>query len=193
MTEISLRAATAEDADALSRFDVAVWRSCYGRILGPATLRDLDRHPLHDPRFFAAVIDRCGMEEWLWVVEAGGALGGYCHFGACKDAACGYGGEIARIYLQPALRGRGLGTRILAAAAHRLVEEGLTPIRTVVFTENRRAQRLYERLGAQRIGRQLAFTEADGRQLWEFAYGWPDPAPLLAATDRAVGKERRAD
>lgn len=193
MPEICVRAATADDAQALSRFDVAVWRACYGKILGPATLGGLDRHPFHDPHFFAAIIDRCGVEEWLWVVEARGEVGGYCYFGACKDPASGYGGEIERIYLQPALRGRGLGTRILAAAARRLVEQGLTPIRTTVFVENRDAQRLYERLGAQQVGRQLAFTEPDGRELWEFAYGWPDPAPLLAATDGPVGKRRGAD
>jgi RimJ/RimL family protein N-acetyltransferase len=193
MVEIVLRAATAADAAALSALDVAVWRASYGHILSRAVLDGLDRSPFHDPHYFAAIIDRSGVEEWLWMVEADGRAAGYCHFGACRDAASGHGGELERLYLLPAVQGRGLGTRILAAAAHRLVDEGLTPIRTTVFEDNLRARRLYERLGACDLGRQVAF-EDQGKPLWECVYGWPDPAPLLRPGDFGgevgVGKER---
>lgn len=180
MVEIVLRAATAADAAALSALDVAVWRASYGRILSPATLEGLPSSPFHDPHFFAAIVDRSGVEEWLWVVEADGRPAGYCHFGACRDPASGHGGEFERLYLLPAIQGRGLGTRILAAAAHRLVDEGLVPIRTTVFEGNHRARRLYERLGGQCIGRTVVFHD-EGKPIWDCVYGWPDPAPLLAA------------
>lgn len=192
MVEIALRAATAADAVPLSTLDVAVWRDSYADILSPATLAGLDRSPFHDRRFFTTIIDRCGVEEWLWVVESAGAISGYCLFGACKETAGGHLGEVERIYLLPSLRGRGVGTRILAAAAHRLVDEGLAPIRTTVFVDNRRARRLYERLGARELGRRVAF-EDQGRPVWECIYGWADPAPLIAASDHRAGKTRRAD
>ncbi|MCL4674640.1 MAG: GNAT family N-acetyltransferase, partial [Pararhodobacter sp.] len=84
------------------------------------------------------------------------------------------------LYLLPEAQGRGIGTRVLSAAAHRLVDERLTPIRTTVFEDNLRARRLYERLGGQCLGRRIVFEDA-GRPIWDCVYGWPDPAPLLAA------------
>jgi len=169
MVEIALRAATAADAGALSALDVAAWRASYDHILSREALDGLDRSPFHDPRFFAGIIDRCGMAEWLWVVEADRKAAGYCHFGACRDGISGHAGEFERLYLLPAIQGRGLGTRILAAAARRLVDEGLVPIRTTVFEGNLRARRLYERLGfsvrAERH-RYYSHPEEDALILW---------------------------
>ena len=132
MTDVVLRAATVDDAAALSALDVDIWRASYRRILSKALLDGLPRSPFHDPQYFLAIVDRSGMDEWLWVVEAGDVLAGYCHFGACRDPGCGYLGEIERLFLRPAIQGQGIGTRILGAAAHRLVDEGLVPIRTTV-------------------------------------------------------------
>ncbi len=178
--EVALRTASAADAECLSALDVAVWRASYGHILSRALLDGLAGNPFHDAHFFAAIIDRIGVDEWLWVVDDGVDAVGFCHFGACRDAAAGHGGEIERLYLLPLAQNRGLGTRILAAAAHRLVDEGLTPIRTTVFEENHRARRLYERLGGRLLGRTIVF-EDQGRPVWDCVYGWQDPAPLLSA------------
>lgn len=180
MTEVVVRTASAADAEILSALDVAVWRASYGDILSPGLLAGLASNRFHDPQYYAAIVDRIGVEEWLWVIESDGQAVGFCHFGACKDPACGYVGEIERLYILPTVQNRGIGTRVLAAAAHRLVDEGLTPIRTTVFEDNRRARRLYERLGGRYVGRQVVF-EDQGRPVWDCAYGWPDPAPLLAA------------
>lgn len=190
MKEVVLRTASATDAECLSALDVAAWRASYGHILSRATLGDLSHNPFHNPSFFAAIIDRLGVDEWLWVVESGDDAVGFCHFGACRDAAAGHGGEIERLYLLPRAQNQGLGTRILAAAAHRLVDEGLTPIRTTVFEENHRARRLYERLGGRLLGRTVVF-EDQGKPVWDCIYGWQDPAPLLSAA--GVGKDRAAD
>lgn len=190
MVDVVLRAATVDDAAALSALDVDVWRASYRRILSRTLLDGLPRSPFHDPQYFLAIVDRSGMDEWLWVVEGEGGLAGYCHFGACKDPGCGYLGEIERLYLRPAIQGRGIGTRILGAATHRLADEELLPIRTTVFVDNAGARRLYERLGAREIGRRIAF-EDEGRPLQECIYGWADPAALLAAASGGVGKGRQ--
>lgn len=180
MPDVVLRTASAADAESLSALDVAIWRASYGHILSPSTLDGLASNPFHDPHYFSAIIDRIGTDEWLWVIEKGGTAVGYCHFGTCRDPASGHGGEIERLYLLPRVQNQGLGTRILAAAGHRLVDEGLTPIRTTVFEDNHGARRLYERLGARYVGRQVVFRD-QGKAVWDCTYGWPDPAPLLAA------------
>ncbi len=180
MPDVVLRTASAADAETLSALDVAIWRASYGHILSPSTLAGLGGSPFHDARYFSAIIDRIGTDEWLWVIEKGGSTVGYCHFGTCRAPDSGHGGEIERLYLLPRVQSQGLGTRILAAAGHRLVDERLTPIRTTVFEDNHRARRLYERLGARYVGRSVVF-EDQGKPIWDSIYGWPDPAPLLAA------------
>ena len=178
MAETILRPAALDDATLLSKLDIAAWRASYGGILSASTLDGLERNPLHDEAFFAAILDRAGTCEWIWLMEKAGEPVGFCHFGLCRSAASGYGGEIERLYLLPDVQGRGLGTRIMGAAARRLAGEGLTPIRTTVFEANARARRFYERLGGQDAGRQVAF-EDQGRPVWERIYGWPDVTPLI--------------
>lgn len=192
MTEAILRPAAQDDAELLSSLDVAVWRASYDGLLSRETLDALDRHPLHDRSYFSAVLDRAGVCEWIWLAERGGEPVGFCHFGLCRAAGTGYGGEVKRLYLLPAAQGRGFGRRILGAAARRLTAEGLTPIRTMVLEGHIRARRFCERLGAKEVGRQVAF-EDQGRPVWERVYGWPDAAPLIALCEAGVGKARPLD
>lgn len=192
MAETILRAASPDDAGLLSKLDVAVWRASYDGILSREILDALDRHPHHDSAFFASILDRGGVSEWIWLVERSGEPVGFCHFGLCRAAGSGYGGEVERLYLVPSAQGLGLGTRIMGAAARRLVAERLTPIRTTVFEANARARRFYERLGAEEVGRQIAF-EDQGRPVWERVYGWPDAAPLMALCEAGVGKPQQPD
>ena len=130
------------------------------------------------------------------MIERDGNPIGYCHFGAAKDRSDAYAGEVEQLYLLPATQGRGTGTRVLAAAVRRLIDQGLSPVCTTVFEDNSRARNLYERLGAQYLGRQVVFEDR-GRPIWECVYGWPDPAPLLSAASGLLGhgvaKGRPAD
>lgn len=187
MAETILRAASLDDADLLAALDVAAWRANYADMLSPATLSTLDESPFHDRTFFAAMLDRVGTCEWVWLVEQDGRPVGYCHFGLCQAARTGFGGEIGRLYLLPAAQGKGLGTRIIGAAARRLVAEGLTPIRTTVLEGNRRARRFCERLGGRDVGRQVAF-EDQGQPVWERIYGWSDATPLITLSEAGAGE-----
>ena len=65
----------------------------------------------------------------------------------------------------------------MAMAAGRLVQEALVPMVVWLLVGNERAERFYRRLGAEPLGRRVAF-EFDGRPIVELGYGWRDLTPL---------------
>jgi GNAT superfamily N-acetyltransferase len=72
-------------------------------------------------------------------------------------------GELWMINLEPAAWGRGLGTKLLAAATDELRRAGFVEAVLWVVAGNRRARRFYEREG----------WRPDGREITEDARGFP--------------------
>ncbi len=71
--------------------------------------------------------------------------------------------ELQSLWVEPSLRGRGLATRLIAAAEAEAVARGCT--QTVHFTYDFQARALYERTGYQLIGRVEDFP-AGTEALW---------------------------
>ena len=63
--------------------------------------------------------------------------------------------ELQSLWVEPSLRGRWLGIRLLAAAEAEAAARGCT--QTVHFTYNFQARRLYERAGYELVGRVADF------------------------------------
>ena len=61
-------------------------------------------------------------------------------------------GEIRRLYLWRAVQGSGLGTCLLGVAFNWLDEQGYAPLYIGVWSRNLGAQRLYARLGFDKVG-----------------------------------------
>jgi putative acetyltransferase len=61
-------------------------------------------------------------------------------------------GEVKRMYVRPALRGRGVAARLLAALEAALVGQGLTRALLETGRDQAEAVRLYERAGYERRG-----------------------------------------
>lgn len=55
------------------------------------------------------------------------------------------------LYVRPSCRGAGVGEALVAAAREVAVARGSSHLRWVTTLDNRQAQRLYERLGADRV------------------------------------------
>ncbi len=91
----------------------------------------------------------------MWLAEREGAPIGYALAGPCDlphsevTAACG---ELKRIYLTPAAQGAGLGSRLMTQALDWLERDGPRRIWIGVWSGNRAARRLYERLGFAKVG-----------------------------------------
>ena len=66
-------------------------------------------------------------------------------------------GELLRIAVLPAARGRGLGRRLLSAVLERLAARGATICHLEVSAGNLAARRLYRSAGFHAVGRRLAY------------------------------------
>ena len=61
-------------------------------------------------------------------------------------------GEVKRMYVRPACRGRGMGRMMLDRLAEHALEHGVTLLRLETGIHQREAIELYERYGFRRIG-----------------------------------------
>lgn len=85
-------------------------------------------------------------------------------------------GVIARLFVSPAMRRRGIGRALMTTATAAAVSRGLVPVLDVV-TKNKAAIALYESMGWVRVGT-AAVQFQDGPVLDEVVYvGHDAPAP----------------
>lgn len=97
-----------------------------------------------EPDYAAALL---GNDVWVAVAAAGMILGS-AGWGAVPDAG-GTRGRIRKVFVEPALAGRGLGRRLVAAAEARAAAAGC---RGFVVRANLNAVAFYERLGYRPTG-----------------------------------------
>src|SRR5262245_5705042 len=116
---------------------------------------EVEDHPASlDLEFLAAQVRRDasartglgdGVELAIFVREGGKVVAGIA--GWTWGDSC----ELENLWVEPSLRGRWLGSRLLAAAEAEAAARGCT--QTVHFTYDFQARRLYERAGYELIGR----------------------------------------
>jgi RimJ/RimL family protein N-acetyltransferase len=142
---MSLRRATADDAEALAHVHVAAWRAAYGGFVPEPYLEQftIESSIERFRRFLAADSDK------TYLVECGGLIAGFLTLGACRDedldsASCG---EIWGIYVSPDYWRRGIGTNICRRAEDMLASLGCSVCTLWVFEANSRARRFYEAMG----------------------------------------------
>jgi ribosomal protein S18 acetylase RimI-like enzyme len=137
--ETLIRDATLEDAATIAGLHLASWRSVYRGILpdayldGPAEAERLAHWTkvLAEPRAGDVVL-----------------LHGQAGFAAVRGRAEGLGALLDNLHVDPAQRGGGIGTKLLAELARRLVASGETALHLWVLDGNDRAVAFYRRHGA---------------------------------------------
>ncbi len=151
----------------MARVRVASWRATYEGIVPASVLDrlDLDRNA----RFFTQRIERSTRGATLVAETDEAPIAGYALAGPSRDEDAPGLGEVEAIYLDPLLRGRGIGRALLEAATAWLVEVGYDEALLWVLTDNAAARRFYERLGFDVDGtaRMLDF---DGTPVEEVRY-----------------------
>jgi len=148
----TIRRATPADAEALSRIGAETFVETFGSMYDPADLAaflaaayDLEktRRDLTDPARAA------------WLVEADGQVVGHALAGPCDlpheevTPACG---ELKRLYVLKAFQGGGTGSRLLAETLAWLERDGPRRLWIGVWSENFGAQKLYGRMGFEKVG-----------------------------------------
>ena len=161
--QIALRAASPADADAVAALHVEVWRRTYRALAPPAAFQSLDFAARQ--RTWRGLLAAPKPGSITLLAERDGALAGFVHGGAPGDPA--YGelgevlGEVKYLYVATAFARQGIGRRLLAAMAGRLVDLGYRGIGLGVVVGNDQALAFYRALGGRVIGRY-----ADPGPLW---------------------------
>lgn len=152
MTTPTIRRATPADAEALSRIGAETFSETFGHLYPPQDLAafletayamETSRRDLADP------------DKAVWLVEAGGAVVGHALAGPCDlphDEVTTTCGELKRLYILKAFQGGGTGSRLLAETLAWLERDGPRRLWIGVWSENFGAQRLYGRLGFEKVG-----------------------------------------
>lgn len=148
----TIRRATPADAEALSRIGAETFTETFGHLYPPQDLSafleaayavDKSRRDLEDP------------DKAAWLVEADGAVVGHALAGPCDlphDEVTPACGELKRLYVLKAFQGGGTGSRLLAETLVWLERDGPRRLWIGVWSENYGAQRLYERMGFEKVG-----------------------------------------
>jgi hypothetical protein len=181
---IAIRRARPADAAAIGAVHVAAWRSTYPGILPNAYLSRLSvrRQAAH---YEATIRNRLGVHvATASGVDAGPAGGparvvGFVTDGPARAGAHKLGdGEIETLYVLDDWRDRGIGRRLMRAAAEHLAAAGCKSAFLWVLRDNP-SRWFYERLGG-RVGAEATVRVA-GRMIVQTAYVWPDIEKLEQA------------
>ena len=141
MGDVTVRAATADDALAIARVHVDTWRETYTGKLADDVI---EGRPI--PERAAALARLLGGEstlgpQTLWVAEREGTIVGFAWAGSCRDADREGTTELYSINVLRAHHGSGAGQLLLDAAL------GGGPASLWVLEDNPRARAFYERNG----------------------------------------------
>jgi len=159
----TIRRATIEDADILSKLAARTFTETFGHLYPPqdlaSFLRDAyavekQRTILSHPDYAVWLLERDACpEQGRRGVAIGHAAAGPCGL-PHPDVAPG-DGELKRLYLVRGEQGGGHGARMMAVAMDWLLSAGPRTLWVGVWSENRGAQRFYARHGFERVGEYL--------------------------------------
>ena len=137
--EPAIRPARDEDEDGL----IALIGGCFAEY--PGCVLDVDGEI---PELRAIATCFAGRDGRFWVAEAGGAVAGCIGVAPAPDPA---GMELLKLYVDGAMRGRGLGGRLVGLVEQEAARRGAAFIELWTDTRFADAHRLYERLGYERL------------------------------------------
>jgi GNAT superfamily N-acetyltransferase len=165
-----IRDALPGDAAGIARVKVDTWRAAYAGIIPAAFLAGLSyEHTAHSWR---AMLARPEPGEFTLIALAGaGSTVGFAAGGPQRGGDPEYTGEIYALYVLPAYQGRGLGRRLVSAAAARLQAIDRTTLLIWVLAENS-SRHFYAALGGQPVRTQR--LTIGGVELEEVGYGWTE-------------------
>jgi GNAT superfamily N-acetyltransferase len=187
---IAIRRARASDAIAIGAVHVAAWRSTYPGILPDSFLARLSvpRQAAHYDaaiRFSTAVfvaaasgtdVPNGGSPRIVGFTTAGRARGGEIAGRRLGE------GEVETLYVLDDWRDRGVGRKLMRAAAAQLAETGCRSCFVWVLRENP-SRWFYQRLGGRPVAE--AMVQFAGQRVPQTAFVWDPIERLLAASQQA--------
>ena len=147
-----IRRAGAADAEALSQIGAETFTETFAHLYPPEDLAAFLPYAYGLERTRSDLADPAKAH---WLIEVEGRVVGYALAGPCDlphpevTPDCG---ELKRLYLLKAFQGGGAGRKLLEEALAWLQDQGRRELWIGVWSENHGAQRLYGRLGFEKVG-----------------------------------------
>jgi ribosomal protein S18 acetylase RimI-like enzyme len=192
--EVRVRSATAEDWPAIARLQTETWRFAYRGILTDAYLDGEladDRNALWQSRFAGLIPP--GQITVLAEPAGGGEPLAFACILAAHDR---WGSLVDNLHVSPKALRRGLGGRVLNAAAEILdgTERARLPVHLTVYEQNTRAIAAYDAYGG-RVVEHPTKRQPDGRTYQLRRYLWDDARTLITClrARNAVGSAAAGD
>ncbi|MDB5455011.1 MAG: acetyltransferase [Caulobacter sp.] len=160
----TIRRATPADADMVSSLGARTFTETFGHL-----------YPTEDLEAFLASAyglertrrDLADPAKATWLLEDDGEAIGYALAGSCElphpevTSACG---ELKRLYVLKSHQGGGRGSMLLNTALAWLGRDGPRPVWIGVWSRNHGAQKLYGRMGFDKVGEYI-FPVGETRDL----------------------------
>jgi GNAT superfamily N-acetyltransferase len=106
----------------------------------------------HNAAFFGSFVAPSERGMLIGAYDDDGSPAGYaCLYWTFSSISASHVVLLNDLYVLPSRRGAGVGEALIAAAREVAVERGCSHLRWATTLDNRRAQRLYERVGAERV------------------------------------------
>ena len=185
---ITIRRARPGDAVAIGTVHVAAWRSAYPGILPQAYLANLSA-PRQAGYYDAAIKGGVGVHVAtvsgldLGAIDRPPIVVGFATSGRARGANPSADGEIETLYVLDDWRERGLGRRLVRAAAEHLLEIGCAAAFLWVLRDNP-SRWFYAGLGGKPAAE--ATIGVGGQAVVQTAYVWDPIDRLLAASAAAA-------
>ena len=176
---ITIRLATLSDLNHIASLHVQSWRDNYQEALSQEYLEqhvETERKAVWSERLTVPKSNQ------LVLVAEGdmGFCGFICVFGAHHP---NYGTIIDNLHVNPAVKGQGIGTKLLRAAAKWASENYQQfPMYLEVLACNPKAIGFYQALGGRQVDSAYWHTPC-GNKVEEYLYFWDEPTKLAHHTD----------
>lgn len=162
-----LRPATPGDAAGVARVYVRSWRETYRGLVPPATLSRMSESA--EIPYWRRTLERAGQRAFV-ATTGDGAVAGFLTCGADRSGGDRFTAEIYTLYLMPGLTRRGVGRRLMAAAAEQLMADGYKAACVWALRDNP-SRGFYAALGGAPGGGKTVLV--DNAPLAVVCYAWP--------------------
>ena len=172
MADMTIRYARADDPTAISALHFNSWLSAYRGMLPDSYLDGPLKEELE--AYWTQALPRAGELDTILVAVRDDVLCGF--IAVWNDAERAGMAFIDNLHVDPALRGGGIGRRLIAEAAAQLQAKDYQGVYLLVLTGNTGARRLYERLGG--VCRRELEKLIGGHPAVQAEYVWTDLSGL---------------
>ena len=182
-----VRRAKIEDAAGMAWVHVETWRTAYAGIMPDAYLAGIS-HKKSERFFHKSLAEPEPGSLALVAEDANGSIVGFAVAGPDRDEDGGGKAELYGVYILERHQRQGLGRRLVAAVAQRLLRRGFRSMRVWVLSRNA-SRGFYERLGGKLDQRK--FLKIGGAKLLAVRYAWRDLRALARRAKSAAPRRRQ--